>query len=173
MAEWHVERLDRAHERAGFCSGKPPLDQFLHSLATQYEKRNLGRIYVAVQVGKTRVDGYYTLASGAISFKSVPAKAAKKLPKHPVPVALLARLAVDKTVQRGGVGKLLLMDALMRCLGLSQQLGIHAVEVEAIDQQARVFYEKFGFVALQDSDLHLYLPISTIANAFDDPTSKE
>jgi GNAT superfamily N-acetyltransferase len=166
MDKWQLERLDRTHERAGFCCGKALLDQFLHSLVSQYEKRKLGRTYVAVRPGARRVLGYYTLASGAVAFQNLPAKAAKKLPKHPIPVALLARLAVDQTVRGQGLGRALLMDALKRCLDLSGQVGIHAVEVDAIDQEAKTFCEEFGFVSLQDNQQHLYLPVATIEDAF-------
>src|SRR5262249_41034818 len=145
--------------------GKPSLDAFLHNFVSQYEKRRLGKTYVAVARGDKRIVGYYTLASGAIAFAHLPAKAAKKLPRHPVPVALLARLASDESAKGKGLGKMLLVDALTRCLALSEQLGIHAVEVDAIDDEARAFYEKFGFVALNDTALHLYLPIATIVSA--------
>jgi len=166
MAEWQIEALDRSHERKAFCCGKAPLDTFLKSLVSQYEKRKLGRTYVAVQPGEKRVRGYYTLASAAVSYQSFPAKVAKKLPQHPVPVTLLARLAVDQTAQGQGLGKVLLMDALRRCLALSSQLGIHAVEVDAIDQQAKEFYQKYGFLLFQDNPLHLYLPMATIEMTF-------
>jgi GNAT superfamily N-acetyltransferase len=166
VADWLVERLERAHARAEFRSGKAPLDNFLHSFVSPYEKRKLGRTYVAVRPNEKGVYGYYTLASGAIAFESLPGRAAKKLPRHPVPVALLARLAVGQAAQGGGLGRFLLMDALKRCLDLSAHLGIHAVEVHALDQQARAFYEKFGFVALPDSALHLYLPLATIEGLF-------
>src|SRR5947209_12357325 len=90
--EWRIEPLDRSHERGEFCCGTTSLDTFLHSLVSQYERRKLGRTYVAVRPGEKRVFGYYTLAAGSLSFQHLPAKVAKKLPKHPVPVALLARL---------------------------------------------------------------------------------
>ena len=166
MADWLLARLDRSHEREQFRCGKPPLDHFLHALVSQYEKRKLGRTYVAVRPGENRVYGYYTLASGAVPFQSLPAKAAKKLPQHPAPVALLARLAVDVTMQGSGLGKHLLLDALKRCLDLSGQLGIHAVEVDAIDLAAKAFYEKFGFISLLDREWHLYLPLATIEATF-------
>lgn len=166
MDEWLIERLSRTHDRAAFHCGKEPLDNFLHFLVSQYDSRRLGRTYVAVRRGETRIYGYYTLASSAISYPNLPARAAKKLPKHPVPVALLARLAVDQTVQGRGVGKVLLLDALKRCLDLSTQLGIHAIEVDAIDAEAKAFYEKFGCVALHDNELHLYLPLATVEIAF-------
>jgi GNAT superfamily N-acetyltransferase len=162
MDEWHIERLDRTHAREEFHCGKTPLDDFLHTLVSQYDKRKLGRTYVAVCPGDNRVYGYYTLASASISFQILPAKAAKKLPRHPVPAVLLARLAVDQTLQGVGLGKYLLIDALKRCVDLSGRLGIHAVEVDAIDEQAKAFYERFGFVPLLDNSKHLYLPLATI-----------
>jgi hypothetical protein len=96
--EWRIERLDKEHMRQGFDCGKPPLNDFVHSLVSQYEKRNLGRTYVAFQGSDPRVLGYYTVASGAIDVGSLPAKLAKKLPRHPLPIVLLARLAVDRSV---------------------------------------------------------------------------
>jgi GNAT superfamily N-acetyltransferase len=168
MAEWSVEPLDRSHERAEFACGKGPLDNFLRSLVSQYEKRRLGRTYVAVRPGEKRVLGYDTLASGAVSFENLPQPATRKLPRHPVPVILLARLAVDQSAQGQGLGGFLLADALRRCLSLAGQLGVHAVEVDAVDDQARAFYERYGFVALQDDPLHLYLPVATVEDAFGD-----
>lgn len=162
MAEWQIEPLGRDHFRGAFSCGKPPLDDFIRRLVSQYEKRNLGRTYVAVQPGEKRVCGYYTLASGAVAFEKLSEASARKLPKHPVPVVLLARLAIDQTVQGQRLGEALLVDALSRCLQLADKLGIYAIEVDAIDQQARAFYEKYGFVPLLDNELHLFLPVSTI-----------
>ena len=110
--------------------------------------------------------GYYTLASGSVAFETLPKKVAKRLPRHPIPVVLLARLAVDQVAQGAGLGRRLLVDALERCLGLSRELGIHAVEVDAIDDQASAFYQKYGFVALGDDQRHLYLPMATVQDAF-------
>ena len=162
MDEWSVERLDHSHLRGDFCCGKELLDNFFRLLVSQYERRKLGRTYVAVRPGEKRVVGYYTLASDGVSFQNLPKDSAKRLPRHPVPVVLLARLAIDQTVQGLGLGKLLLTDALRRCLDLSDRLGIYAVEVHALDEDARRFYERFGFISLVDDDRHLYLPIKTI-----------
>jgi GNAT superfamily N-acetyltransferase len=165
--EWRIERLARAHERAEFRCGKPSLDEFLQALVNQYEKRNLGRTFIATRAGEKRVYGYYTLASGSLPFQSLPQEAARKLPKHPVPVVLLARLAVDQTVQGCGLGEALLVHAMKQCLQLAETLGIHAIEVDAIDPPAAAFYAKYGFVPLLDQPLHLYLPIATIRIASD------
>ena len=169
MADWQIERLERGHVRDAFSCGKPPLDEFIHRLVSQYEKRNLGRTYVAVHPGDRQVLGYYTLASGALSYQNLPESSARKLPRHPVPVILLARLAVDQGVQGQGWGEGLLIDAVHRGVGLSETLGIHAVEVDAIDQQARAFYEEYGFVPLLDNEFHLYLPIATVQAIIQSP----
>ena len=165
MGEWRIERLDHGHVRAGFDCGKPSLNDFLHALVSQYEKRNLGRTYVALQAGDQRVLGYHTLASGAITAEDLPAKQAKKLPRHAVPVVLLARLAVDRSIHGRGLGGFLLRDGLTRSLDLSEKLGIHAVVVDALDDEAKAFYERFGFLPLRDDEMRLFLPLSTIRSA--------
>jgi GNAT superfamily N-acetyltransferase len=162
MADWQIERLERGHVREAFSCGKPPLDEFIRRLVSQYEKRNLGRTFVAVRPDDKQVLGYYTIASSSIPFQNLPEPAARKLPRHPVPVILLARLAVDQSVQGQRWGEGLLIDALQRGVGLSDTLGIHAVEVDAIDPQAKAFYEKYGFAPLLDNEFHLFLPIATV-----------
>jgi ribosomal protein S18 acetylase RimI-like enzyme len=165
MDDCLIEQLDRTHIRDQFECGKPSLDDFIRTLVSQYEKRNLGRTYVAVGATERRVLGYYTIASSAITFDVVPAKSARKLPRHPVPVVLVARLAVDRSAQGQRLGEKLLLDALARSADLSGKLGIHAVVVDAIDQEAKAFYQKYQFITLSDNEFHLYLPISTIRNA--------
>lgn len=162
MDEWRIEHLGRDHERGEFCCGRPLLDTFLRTQASQYEKRRLGRTFVAVEPDDPRVCGYYTLASGAVSFEHMPAETSRKLPRHPVPVILLGRLAVDQRCQGRKLGEGLLMDALERCLRLAEDLEVFAVEVHALDAAAKDFYLKYGFTPLLDNELHLYLPISTI-----------
>jgi GNAT superfamily N-acetyltransferase len=164
VGEWRIERLDR-HVRERFDCGKPSLNDFLRALVSQYEKRNLGRTYVAAEGEDGRVLGYYTLASGAVEAESLPTNLAKKLPRHAVRVVLLARLAVDQSVHGRGLGGLLLRDALNRSLDLSERLGIHAVVVDALDSEAKTFYERFGFIPLTHNEMRLFLPLSTIRTA--------
>jgi GNAT superfamily N-acetyltransferase len=165
VGEWRIDRLDRGHVRLGFDCGKPTLNDFLHTLVNQYEKRDLGRTYVALAAIEQRVMGYYTLASGAISLEGLPAKEAKKLPRHPVPIVLLARLPVDVSAQGRGLGGMLLRDALARSVAISETLGTFAVVVDALDEEAKAFYEKFGFLPLTDNAMRLFLPLSTIRAA--------
>ncbi len=167
MADWIIEPFGSHHDRTAFSCGRPSLDDFLRAYASQYEKRRLGKIFVAVPALKTeeehgRVIGYYTLAAGAVAFERLPAQANRKLPKPPVPVVLLARLAVDSKAQGKGLGERLLLGALQRSLDLSNGLGVYAVEVVALDEVAAAFYRKYGFASLLDNPLHLYLPITTI-----------
>lgn len=162
MPDWTVEPFAKEHERSTFLCGTPSLDDFIHLRVSQYEKRRLGRTFVAVPMGQKRVIGYYTLAAGAVAFEHLPKDLSRKLPKHPVPVVLLGRLAVDRSAQGKRLGEGLLLDALQRALNLTSSLGVHAVEVVAIDAAASAFYRKYGFTPLLDEPRHLFLPIATV-----------
>ena len=162
MTEWTIEQLGKDHQRSDFSCGKSSLDDFIRSRVSQYEKRRLGKTFVAIRQDSTQVLGFYTLAAGAVAFEQLPSDKSRKLPSHPIPVVLLARLAVDKSTQGLRLGEALLLDALQRSLDLSQGLGIHAVEVDAIDETAAAFYAKYGFSPLIDNPLHSHLPITTL-----------
>jgi predicted GNAT family N-acyltransferase len=165
VANWLIQPLGTQHQRDTFTCGKPLLDEFIRLRVSQYEKRRLGKTFVAVRPDETQVVGYYTLTASAIAFEHLPTELAKKLPKHPVPVILLARLAIDQSVKGQRLGEHLLLDAFARCVELSEKLGVYAVEVDALDDSASRFYRKYGFVPLLDNPLHLFLPISTITAA--------
>ena len=162
MAEWNVEPLTKRHERANFSCGESSLDDFVRYRVNQYAKRKLGQTYVAVRGGGSAVLGYYTLAAGSVAFDDLPADSARKLPRHPIPVVLLARLAVDRSCQSQRVGEMLLLSALGRCAALSEAVGVHAVEVVALNGAAASFYIKYGFTPLIDNPLRLYLPIEVV-----------
>ena len=159
---WNIQRLDRSHDRAAFDCGQPTLNDWLQRLAGQYERRDLARVYVAVKEGQHQVLGYYALSSHHVVYDALPEEQTKGLPPIDVPVILLGRLAVDKTVQRRRLGEHLLIDALRRADHIAEKIGIRAVEVHALDDGARAFYLKYGFVTLHDDRHHLYLPIHTI-----------
>jgi GNAT superfamily N-acetyltransferase len=161
MTDWVVEKLSANHQRESFDCGQELLNNFLKRLATQYRKKNLGQTYVAVMPDK-RVIGYYTISTSRVDFENVPDDLRKQYPQIPVPVVLLGRLAVDKGFQRQGIGRTLLVRALRQAAALSDTVGLAAVEVHAIDDQARGFYLKYGFTSLLDDQHHLYLPIRTI-----------
>src|SRR6266446_4943549 len=163
---WQIERLDGSHDRSAFSCGNSVLDNFVQKLASQYERKGFAVTYVAVSPPHKTVRGYYSLSVSALAGESLPEEVRRKLPRHPLPTVLLARLAVDQHSQGQRLGETLLFDAFRRCLQIAQALGIHAVEVQALDQQARRFYQKYGFVPLIDNPLHLYLPMRTVEKLF-------
>lgn len=167
MAEWTIEPLTGRHEREAFCCGNASLDAFLKTLAGQYEKRRLGRTFVAVQVGEKAVRGYYTSAAGSLDSSSLPEKQRKKVPKHPLPVVHLGRLAVDREHQGQGLGETLLFHFLRAALNAAETTGVYAVDVLAIDDKARDFYLHYGFLPLADAPLHFYLPLNTVERMFE------
>ncbi len=92
----------------------------------------------------------------------MPESLARKLPKHPLPAALIGRLAVCKTAQGHGVGKMLLVDAIKRTLAISDQIAIYDMVVDAIDDKAKGFYKQFGFTPFGNERQRLFLPLKTI-----------
>ena len=153
-----IEPLAARHNRAAFECGEPSLNDFLKRYARQNDERGLGRTFVAVLPDDARIYGYYTLASGALQAETVP----EKLPRYPTPTIHLGRLAVDASAKGHGLGRLLLLDALRRAWLTSEQLGVYAVEVYALNETVRAFYLKYGFAPLLDGDLHLYLTMRAI-----------
>jgi GNAT superfamily N-acetyltransferase len=153
-----IEPLSPTHDRTAFDCGEPSLDDFLKRFARQNDEKGLSRTYVAVLPDEPKIYGYYSLSSGAIRFDTMP----EKLPRYPVPVIHLARLAVDRSAKGQGLGKILLLDALKRAVSVCKQLGTYAVEVYALNDAARDFYLKYGFATLLDDERHLYLTMKAI-----------
>lgn len=162
MTIWNIQRLVASHQRSAFDCGQPLLNDWLKHQAGQFDRRDLARTYVAVIPGEAIVRGYYAISSHRVVHESLDAPDAKGLPRLDVPVVLLGRLAVDRSAQRQGLGGLLLVDALSRTVHLADQLGIRAVEVDAIDENARRFYLHYGFRSLKDDPRHLFLPLHEI-----------
>jgi len=157
-----IELLDAAHNRTGFHCNVETLDQYFHKRAGQDIRRRISRVFVAVLPDNPKeVMGFYTLSSLSIELEQLPQKLAKKLPKHPVPAALIGRLAVTHTAQGCGIGKMLLVDAIKRTLSVSDNIAIYAMVVDAINDNARGFYEQFGFARLSDNSSRLFLPLKS------------
>ena len=138
-----IDKLAKQHDLSSFDCGKPSLNDWLKRFAFTNQRNDSARTYVAQQVGK--VVGYYSLSAGSVRKEESPARVAKGLANHPIGVILQARLAVDRTQQRTGLGKALLADALSRALEAADAIGARAVLVHAIDEEAVAFYQKFGF----------------------------
>ena len=147
-----VELLTREHELRSFdCERHPSLNLWLKRLALPNQASGDTRTYVVER--DKQVVGYYSLAPGSISRKDAIVRAAKTAP-DPIPVVLIARLAVDKSEQGRGLGKALLKDALKRAYAGAEIIGGRAILVHAIDQEAADFYARFGFEACPGVELH-------------------
>lgn len=154
--------LNAGHDVSAFDCDKPPLNDWLRNRAMASEGKS-ARCYV-VCAGNVVV-GYYCIATGAVERDTAaPKKLRHGLPES-VPVILLARLAVDKTHHRRGIGSGLLKDALRRILNASGQVGARAVLVHAIDDDAATFYRSFGFKPFPPDSRTLFLPLEHIAAA--------
>lgn len=166
--DWRVEAIRREHGREAFDCGTASLNDFLRKFARQNEDLAVARTFVAVKPADLEVRGYYTLRTGQVEIERIPPEETKRLPRYPVPVVHLARLAVDKRAQGRRLGEFLLVDALERSLRVSRSVAAYAVEVLAIDDSARRFYLRYGFQELLDDRLHLYLPMRTVSKLFEE-----
>lgn len=137
--------LTEGHDLLSFDCGNSVLSDWLRQRAMKNQHLNASRTFVICLEGSERVVGYYSIATGSVSHTDVGRSLRHNMP-DPVPVILLGRLAVDVTTQGQRFGKWLLNDAVMRISNLASQVGIKAIMVHAIDEQARAFYEYFGFV---------------------------
>jgi len=164
-AEWTIELLEGRHKRDEFSCGEPSLDDYIRKYARQNAKANVARTYVLTKQGNLSVVGYYTVCRGSIAFETVPGSDRRRLPKHPIPTAHLARLAVDSPSQGKGFGEALLFNCLRRVSLASQEMGIYAITVDALHEKAKSFYSQYGFVELTDDPMHLYLLTATAAAA--------
>ena len=155
-----VEKLRRDHVLEGFDCGKEPLNRFLTRHALQNQQANASRTYVLIAAG--RVIGYHTLVVGEVAFAAAPERLTKGLARHPVPIMLLARLAVSRDRHGLGIGQALLKDALLRTLQAADIAGIRAFAVHAMDNEARAFYEHFDFITSPSDPMHLFLLLKDI-----------
>lgn len=153
--------LGRRHDRAAFSCGIEALDRYLKTQANQDVRRRVARVFVCCEQGSDTILGYYTLSALSIDLSSLPEDRARRLPRHPVPAALIGRLAVSRDAQGQGIGRLLLANAVTRSLAVSEEIAIHAMVVDAKDERAKGFYEAFGFKPLVDEPRRLYLSLAS------------
>jgi predicted GNAT family N-acyltransferase len=129
--------------------------------------KDLARPYVLVSNGGTGVSGYYTLSCTNIPTEDLPEEIKKRIRYGSAPAILLGRLAVAEELQGQKLGRLMLMDALKRSLGVSRSAAATGVLVDAKDEQAARFYEHHGFIRFKDNPLRLYLPMKTVRELFE------
>jgi GNAT superfamily N-acetyltransferase len=150
-----IEKLHRTHAFEQFTCGEPELDRFLSRHALQAQLSNSSQTYVALDDDK--VIGFYTIVAGEVQHADAPERVAKGLPRHPIGLIVLARLAVHSDAQGRGIGKGLLLDALGRVLNVADQVGVRALAVHAKDDKAAAFYRHFGFMPSPTDARHLFM----------------
>ena len=158
-----IEPLGRRHDRAAFSCGLPELDRYLARQAGQDVRRRIARVFVCTAGETDAILGFYTLSALSIDLASLPDQLSRKLPRHPVPCALIGRLAVDRSAHRRGLGRMLLADAVKRTVAAGDVVAMHALVVDAANDDAKRFYDRFGFEPLIDDPMRLFLPLGHVA----------
>jgi len=151
-----IEKLQRTHAIDHFDCGQEPLNRFLLRFALQKQQAGASQTYVALWDASPQVVGYYTLVVSEVGYDDAPERLTKGLARHPVPLMLLARLAVATDQQGRGLGMGMLKDAILRTLQAADIAGIRALAVHAKDEEARRFYEHFGFIPSPSDPYHLF-----------------
>ncbi len=159
-----IEPLGK-HDRAAFSCGAPELDAWFRQRAGQDEKRNVARVFVAID-DRRGVVGFYSLSSFTLALDELPPEHARRLPRYDaIPAALIGRLARDERVRGEGVGELLLADAVRRTLGAARSLAVFAIVVDAKDDRAATFYRNFGFTSFPNRPSRLFMPVTEAVEA--------
>jgi GNAT superfamily N-acetyltransferase len=159
-APLRIEKLQRIHEVDAFTCGRPKLDRFLIRHALQAQQMNPSQTYVGL-CGQTLI-GYYTIVAGEVCHADAPGRIIKGMPRYPIPLLVLAGLAVHSDWQGRGIGAGLLLDALGRTLQVADMVGIRALAVHAKDDSAATFYRYFGFMPSPTDSRHLFILLKDI-----------
>lgn len=160
MTSIRIEKLARHHRIEDFSCGQRQLDRFLALYALQSQLANASQTYVAI--AGDLVIGFYTLVVGEAAYEDAPERLLKGMARHPIPLMILARLAVDAAHQGRGIGEGLLKDAMRRTVAAADIAGIRALAVHAKDDSARKYCERFSFESSPTEPLHLYMLVKDI-----------
>lgn len=153
--------ISKKHDRDSFDCEVAPLNTYLKRFARQNSESGISVTIVAcAEDHPKKILGYYSVSSGEVAFDVLPDDVKKKLPRYPVPVMRIGRLAVDKSSKGMGLGRELLVDALYRALDAAKIMGLFAVVVDAKDESAKSFYRKYGFIEFKDKPMVLFIPFS-------------
>jgi GNAT superfamily N-acetyltransferase len=162
---FRFETLQRHHNRSAFSCGVEALDRYLQTQARQEAQRNVASVYVLIDTEADRIVGYYTLSAAAIDTSHLSNDVARRFPRYEhLPATLLGRLAVDSEYRSMQFGRFLLFNALRRAYEHREHIASMAVIVDAIDEAAATFYERFGFQRPKSNDLALFLTMASIAD---------
>ncbi len=155
-----IEKLARRHAVEKFDCGQEGLNRFLARFALSNQQANASQTYVGLDGDE--IAGYYSLVVGEVAYPDAPERLKKGLARHPVPLMLIARLAVGTAWQGKGVGAGLLKDAMLRTMQAADIGGIRALAAHAKDDKARAFYEHFGFAASPTDPLHVFMLVKDL-----------
>ena len=148
------------HDRAAFHCGVPTLGDYLHKYAAQQNSKGISTVFVIVDDAvPSKILGFYTLSAAQIDVQQISETERKKLPRYPVPCFRMGRLARDIESRSAGLGEALIGCAVDRCLQARSLVGAYALLVDAKDEKAKSFYERYGFVPCVDAPMTLYLPL--------------
>jgi predicted N-acetyltransferase YhbS len=153
--------LSEGGQLSKFDCGAPELNEWLQKHSRAGAKSGSAQTFVAVD-SKDEIVGYYALTVQSVIANAAPSRLAKGMPRHPIPVILLARLAVDEKFKGQGIGVGLLKNALLRCLNASKEMGVRAVIVDAKNDAARLFYQHFNFAPFPGEKNRLFLLIKDL-----------
>lgn len=158
-----IEKLNKDHKKSDFDCDNDLLNNYIHKQAKQDVNRDLSACYILNDNNDKRVLGYYTLSGNSIGRNDFPIELIQKMPPSYVnlPTILLGRLAIDKNEKGKGFSSILLMDALKKCVDISDSLGVLAVIVDPFDEKAIDFYKKYGFILIPSNN-KMFIPIKTI-----------
>jgi GNAT superfamily N-acetyltransferase len=172
--DWREEAISTSHDRRSFDCGSQELNEYLQRYARQNHVGGSSKTFVAVDPDNpARILGYYTISPGSFDFDALPPDLRTRFGRYPVPVFRLARLAVDRTMQRLGLGGDLLLAAAERAMAVAQEVGGVGLIIDAKHDEAAAWYRRFGAVPLLDSPLTLFLPFSMIEQVLaDNPTGE-
>ncbi|MBK5220778.1 MAG: GNAT family N-acetyltransferase [Thermoleophilia bacterium] len=169
-----VEPLEPRHEVDNFECGREQLDRWLRAYAGQGQRRDTARTFVVCRRGQIAVVGYYTLVASQVEHANATSGVRRGVSKHfPIPVGLIARLAVDRSEQDAGLGRSLLLDALRRTDHASRSVAMRAVLVHALDTQAAAFYARFGFKPASAEPLTLMVPLEAVRRTLGTTTDEK
>lgn len=150
------------HVLSGFGCGVDSLSAWLSKHARAAAASGSARTYVVEDAEQERVVGYHALCAASVSRREASPRASRGMPRHPIPAVLLARLAVDQSVQGNGLGAFLLRDAMARTMAAAAELGIRVMLVHALDESARGFYLHHGFEPSRTDPMNLQLLVKDI-----------
>jgi hypothetical protein len=161
---YQISYLSPEFDSGDFSCGITQLDSYIKKFALKNQRANIGTTRVLHVKDQCKILGYYTICASKVEQVDIPSIYLQTLPKYPIPCILIGKLALDKSLQKLGLGGYLLFDALQRAILVSKTLGCFAVIVDTYDPGVIPFYTKYGFIPLIDKPASLFLPISGIPN---------